>query len=50
MPVTSLDGAPVGDGKVGPVTRRIWEQYWRLHSDPRVSFAVDYRSAEVAVI
>jgi len=48
MPVTSLDGTPVGDGKVGPLTRRIWEQYWHLHSDPRVSFAIDYRSAEVA--
>ena len=27
MPVTTLDGAPVGDGKVGPVTRRIMVRY-----------------------
>ena len=27
MPVTSIDGKPVGDGKVGPLTRRIQELY-----------------------
>ncbi|MDR3509086.1 MAG: aminotransferase class IV [Caulobacteraceae bacterium] len=42
MPITTLDGAPVGGGQVGPVTRRIWERYWDLHSDPKLSFAVDY--------
>ncbi|MCS0501209.1 aminotransferase class IV [Ancylobacter mangrovi] len=42
MPVTRLDGAPVGGGQVGPVTRTIWEAYWDLHRDPELSFAVDY--------
>jgi branched-subunit amino acid aminotransferase/4-amino-4-deoxychorismate lyase len=42
MPLTALDGQPVGDGKVGPITRQIWEDYWALHDDPRHSFAVDY--------
>ena len=42
MPITTLDGEPVGGGQVGPVTRRIWERYWTLHTDPRLSFAVDY--------
>jgi branched-subunit amino acid aminotransferase/4-amino-4-deoxychorismate lyase len=42
MPITVLDGAPVGGGQVGPVTRRIWERYWALHADPKLSFAVDY--------
>lgn len=42
MPITVLDGAPVGGGQVGPVTRRIWERYWDLHSDPKLSFAIDY--------
>jgi branched-subunit amino acid aminotransferase/4-amino-4-deoxychorismate lyase len=42
MPVTELDGRPVGGGQVGPLTRRIWETYWDLHEDPRLSFAVDY--------
>ncbi len=42
MPVTRLDGEPVGGGQVGPVTRTIWERYWDLHRDPEFSFAVDY--------
>ncbi len=42
MPITVLDGAPVGDGKVGPVTRKIWDRYWALHADPKLSFAVEY--------
>jgi len=42
MPITTLDDKPVGGGQVGPVTRRIWERYWDLHSDPGLSFAVDY--------
>ncbi|MFC3682913.1 aminotransferase class IV [Hydrogenophaga luteola] len=36
MPVTTLDGRPVGDGKVGTVTRQIQRNYWhRSASDPR---------------
>lgn len=42
MPVTSLDGQPVKDGKVGPVTTKIWHGYWAMHYDPAYSFAVDY--------
>jgi branched-subunit amino acid aminotransferase/4-amino-4-deoxychorismate lyase len=42
MPITTLDNHPVGGGQVGPVTRRVWERYWDLHSDPVLSFAVDY--------
>lgn len=42
MPVANLDGAPVGNGKPGPITARIRERYWALHSDPQFSFAVDY--------
>jgi branched-chain amino acid aminotransferase len=42
MPVARLDGQPVGDGRTGPVTRRIRKQYWDLHQDPALSFAVDY--------
>jgi branched-subunit amino acid aminotransferase/4-amino-4-deoxychorismate lyase len=42
MPITILDNHPVGGGQVGPVTRRIWEGYWDLHTDPDLSFAVDY--------
>lgn len=42
MPITTLDGAPVGGGQVGPVTTRIWEAYWQAHYDPKLSFAVEY--------
>lgn len=35
MPVTTLDGQPVGSGKPGRVTRRISELYWAWHDDPR---------------
>jgi len=42
MPITQLDGEPVGDGKVGPVTRSIWESYWAAHYEPNYSFAIEY--------
>jgi branched-subunit amino acid aminotransferase/4-amino-4-deoxychorismate lyase len=42
MPLTTLDGQPVGNGKVGPVTRQIWEDYWAAHYDPKLSFAIEY--------
>jgi branched-subunit amino acid aminotransferase/4-amino-4-deoxychorismate lyase len=42
MPITELDGEPVGGGQVGPVTRDIWEAYWAAHYDPRLSFAIEY--------
>jgi branched-chain amino acid aminotransferase len=42
MPITSLDGEPVGDGAVGPVTRRLRELYWEAHADPRYATPVDY--------
>jgi branched-chain amino acid aminotransferase len=35
MPITSLDGEPVGRGGLGPVTRRLRELYWAAHEDPR---------------
>lgn len=42
MPVTRLDGQPVGDGTVGPVTRALWKGYWDAHYDPEHSFAINY--------
>lgn len=43
MPVATLDGRPVGDGRPGPVTMRIRDRYWELHRDPRYTQEVDYR-------
>jgi branched-subunit amino acid aminotransferase/4-amino-4-deoxychorismate lyase len=43
MPITTLDGQPVGDGRVGPVTQRLWKAYWDAHADPEFSFPINYR-------
>jgi branched-chain amino acid aminotransferase len=42
MPMTSIDGVPVGDGRVGPVTSMLRERYWKAHEDPRYATVVDY--------
>jgi branched-subunit amino acid aminotransferase/4-amino-4-deoxychorismate lyase len=42
MPVTTLDGEPVGDGRPGPVTVSLRVAYWALHTDPRYALEVDY--------
>lgn len=42
MPVTRVDGQPVGDGRVGPVTQQLVDTYWAWHQDPRYSTPVDY--------
>jgi len=42
MPVTRVDGEPVGGGRPGPVTSRLREAYWELHEDPRHSTPVRY--------
>lgn len=43
MPVTTLDGESVGDGRPGPVTVELRQRYWDLHRDPRYVIPVDYR-------
>ena len=42
MPVARLDGQPVGNGKMGGITEKIRTRYWDLHTNPKLSFAVDY--------
>jgi branched-chain amino acid aminotransferase len=44
MPVTTVDGARVGDGRPGPVTMGLRDRYWELHRDPRYTEAVDYEA------
>lgn len=48
LPVTRVDGRAVGDGAVGPVTRRLVQTYWDWHRDPRYSRPVDYAGAALA--
>jgi branched-chain amino acid aminotransferase len=45
MPITSLDGEPVGAGRPGPVTSLLRERYWQAHKDPRYITPVDYGPA-----
>jgi branched-chain amino acid aminotransferase len=42
MPITSVDGEPVGDGRIGPVTRRLRTLYWQAHEDSRYITSIDY--------
>ncbi|UCI09845.1 aminotransferase class IV [Mesorhizobium sp. B1-1-8] len=42
MPVTTVDGMPVADGKVGTITDRLMRLYWQKHEDPAWSSAVRY--------
>lgn len=37
LPVTRVDGQPVGDGAVGPVVQQLVQTYWDWHRDPRYS-------------
>ena len=41
MPVARIDGAPVGEGKPGPMTGRLIELYWAKHEDPAWTTSVD---------
>lgn len=42
MPVSTLDGAPVGAGRPGPLTMRIRKIYWDQHEDARYALPVSY--------
>jgi branched-chain amino acid aminotransferase len=42
MPVTRLDGAPIADGRPGPVTERLAALYWQRHADHAWAEPVDY--------
>ncbi len=43
MPITSLDGNPVGDGGPGPLTLRLRQMYWDAHGDGKYVTRIDYR-------
>src|SRR5690625_2107138 len=46
MPITSLDGGPVGDGRAGRITTMLRDAYWNAHGDDRYVTPVDYGSQE----
>ena len=47
MPITSLDGQPVKDGRLGPITKVIWQEYWSMHWSDEYSFAIDYSVSKI---
>ncbi|CAI6013917.1 unnamed protein product [Clonostachys chloroleuca] len=42
MPITTLDDQKVQDGKVGPITKAIWDRYWAMHWEDKFSFKIDF--------
>ena len=42
MPVTRINGEPVGDGKPGDLTTKLNDGYWALHDDPELNIEVEY--------
>ena len=42
LPVTQVDGQPVGTGVPGPVTTRLVDTYWQWHADPAYTLSIDY--------
>jgi branched-chain amino acid aminotransferase len=42
LPVTRVDGEPVGSGEAGAITRRLLQTYWDWHAEPRYSTPIRY--------
>lgn len=42
MPLTTVDGRPLGSGVPGPLTTQLRDAYWAAHEDPRYCTPVDY--------
>ena len=42
IPVTTLDGKPVKDGKPGEITMLLRKRYWEAHDEDRWTTPVDY--------
>lgn len=40
MPITKIDGIPIGDGAPGPLTTRLKQLYWDAHDDPKYATPV----------
>lgn len=42
MPVTMIDGEPLGDGAPGSITMQLRQAYWDAHDDPRWTTPIAY--------
>lgn len=45
MPVSKIDGQPIGSGEVGLLSERMMALYWQLHADDRYRSVVSYPGA-----
>ena len=41
MPITKINGLPIGQGTPGEITRKLHKTYWDKHSDPEWSVSKD---------
>jgi len=48
IPITTLDGRAVGDGRTGPIASWLQRAYWELQDDPRFATPVTYHDSAVA--
>ena len=44
IPITRINGQPIGDGTPGLITLDLTQQYWNLHSDPAFVTPIAYAS------
>lgn len=42
MPITRINGSPIGDGRPGTLTTGLHQAYWALHDDPELNIEVEY--------
>ena len=42
MPITKIDNWPIGDGLVGPFSKRITKGYWQLHENDHDALTIKY--------
>ncbi|MEP7204198.1 MAG: aminotransferase class IV, partial [Ilumatobacteraceae bacterium] len=42
MPIARINGAPIGDGRVGKRTTDLRDRYWQRHADPAWTTPVRY--------
>ncbi len=40
IPIIEVDRRRIGDGKPGPITRRLTDAYWKMHVDPKYATKV----------
>jgi branched-chain amino acid aminotransferase len=42
LPVTRVDGNPIADGAIGPITRELSDTYWAWHRNPAMHSPIAY--------